>query len=94
MGDVGRREQFRGSSTQRRSVGFCPEPCGKARFVARADAKKCLKEMFAGESMTVYRCGLDAQYFHIGHTPYLVKRGVQSRGETAVGNRGEGERLS
>ena len=56
-------------------IGTCPD-CGKLRFTSRKKTKQYMHNRFPKERMSVYRCGA---YFHFGHTPWGVKRGVQDR---------------
>lgn len=57
-------------------VGTCEE-CGKQCFPTRKAARGYMKRKRTdGEALSVYRCG---EYFHFGHTPYMVARGAQQR---------------
>lgn len=52
--------------------------CGKLRFRTRKAAKRALRRLQTSDSMSAYPCG---DYWHIGHTPWAVRRGVVSRHE-------------
>ena len=62
-------------SAQAAPVGECPLD-GKLRFLSRKAARAWMRKTHPGESMTVYEC---ETYFHYGHAPYVVTRGVISR---------------
>jgi hypothetical protein len=57
-------------------------PCGKVRFLSKADAKKTITRM-KGRSgrMHAYRCTdpLGGEFWHVGHVPVDLKRGWVSR---------------
>lgn len=82
---MARHKARRGSDTeskrhQRAVAGHgtrCPD-CGKRRFNSRKAARKAARTIKPGEQMGVYRCG---DYWHFGHTPYVVARGVIDRRE-------------
>lgn len=59
--------------------GPCPT-CGKLRWPSRAAAKKAARQMTGrvGGRLTAYRCG---DYWHLGHPPSLLVRGVVGRDE-------------
>ena len=65
------------------SVGKCAT-CGKQCFITRKAAKAFMNRKFPNEKMTTYRCG---DYFHFGHTPYGIKRGIQDRREWSLDRR-------
>ena len=52
------------------------EDCGKLRYLSRKAARLAARRGHPGESMSTYRCG---DYWHIGHTPYAIKRGFKER---------------
>lgn len=56
-------------------VGECKK-CGKMCFPTRKAARHYKKKRFPQASMTIYKCG---EYFHFGHTPYGIKRGITDR---------------
>lgn len=58
-----------------RDVGTCPD-CGKRRYVTRKAARRVARLVCPGEQVSVYRCG---DYFHFGHTPYIIARGAKAR---------------
>lgn len=62
-------------------VGTCIG-CGKMCFTSRKTAKKYVTDAFPNQGMSVYRCEEDIRYFHFGHTPYMVARGIKARGQT------------
>lgn len=55
----------------------CPT-CGKKQWYTRADAKAVAKKGHQGDSVNVYRCG---EFFHIGHLPAAVRRGLSTRSD-------------
>ena len=56
-------------------VGTC-HTCGKLCFLTRKDARMYLRKSFPGEKMSIYPCG---DYYHFGHTPWGIKRGITDR---------------
>lgn len=60
------------------------ESCGKMCFTSRKAAKKYVTTHFRSDPQTVYRCDGNPEYFHFGHTPQLVARGVKRRGATTA----------
>jgi hypothetical protein len=62
-------------SSEAAPVGVCGV-CGKLSFLSRKAARANMRKVHPGESMQVYTCGI---YFHYGHSPYVVSRGVISR---------------
>jgi hypothetical protein len=67
------------------------EHCGKMCFTARKLAKKYVSDFFPGQGLTVYRCEGNPDYFHFGHTPWKVARGVQERGYATAKRREDAE---
>jgi len=63
------------SSVMPYSVGSCPK-CGKQCFTSRKAARAHWRKRLPQEQMSVYQCG---QYFHYGHMPYSVQRGLTPR---------------
>ena len=57
-------------------IGTCPD-CGKYRYVSKQAAKKTAKKLFPDDRLSPYRCG---DYWHFGHLPYAVQRGINPRG--------------
>lgn len=57
-------------------VRICPE-CGKRCYRSRKAAKQAMRELQSGDQMSVYPCG---EFWHFGHTPYGVLRGIRPRG--------------
>lgn len=55
--------------------GKCPD-CGKVRYRSRADAKKAARTRNL-PGMSPYECS--DGYWHLGHLPPVVKRGVVGR---------------
>lgn len=55
----------------------CPE-CGKHRYLTRKAARAARKR-HKKETLSVYLCG---DYWHYGHTPWQIRRGVQARSNT------------
>lgn len=60
-------------------VGRCTS-CGKLCFRTRKEARHHHKKAHPGEKFAVYECG---PYWHYGHKPYLIQRGVTSRHDYA-----------
>ena len=58
-------------------VGTCPS-CGKLRFITRKNCRAWSRKAHPGEAMQVYEC---EGYYHYGHSPYIVMRGVIARSE-------------
>lgn len=56
-------------------VGECPT-CGKLRFLSRKAARANARKAHPDQKMQVYECG---EYYHYGHSPYIVMRGVIGR---------------
>ncbi|MGW0039840.1 hypothetical protein [Gordonia sp. NPDC003376] len=54
----------------------CPD-CGKRSYRAKRDAKTLRRRLGDGR-LSVYRC-LGSGYWHVGHKPHLLARGVISR---------------
>ncbi len=54
-------------------------PCGKLSWLTRKAARHAVKVGHAGEAMTIYRCPVDPDVFHIGHRVYPVARGFSPR---------------
>lgn len=57
-------------------------PCGKLRFLSKADAKKVIGRMKGRTGrMHAYRCTdpLGQDFWHIGHVPTDLKRGDATR---------------
>lgn len=54
--------------------------CRKLCFKSRKLAKRYMLSHHPEGGMTVYPCE-GSEYYHYGHTPYLVKRGVKQRGQ-------------
>jgi hypothetical protein len=54
------------------------ETCGKVRFRNRKAARARAKKLYPGDHMSTYKCG---EYWHIGHIPWAVRRGVRARDE-------------
>ncbi|MCR1785339.1 hypothetical protein KVF89_22555 [Nocardioides carbamazepini] len=62
----------------------CPEPCGKVRYLTRRAAKLARRRQVTnararGSHLTVYRCHVERQFFHLGTLPPQVIAGEQSR---------------
>ena len=53
--------------------------CGKRSYADRKAAKLARKHT-GGSGLSVYRCPLSDSW-HIGHTPYLINRGISSRND-------------
>lgn len=53
--------------------------CGKFSWLTRKAARRAVKLGHAGESMTIYRCPVDPDVFHVGHRAYPVARGFSPR---------------
>lgn len=51
--------------------------CGKRGYFAKRDAKT-VRRVHGGDHLSVYRCG-SSGYWHIGHKPALLTRGIISR---------------
>jgi hypothetical protein len=49
--------------------------CGKLCFRTRKEAKTYQRRYLRADHLNVYKCG---DYFHLGHMPYLIARGVVS----------------
>jgi hypothetical protein len=63
-------------------VGTCAT-CGKRCYPSKARAKKVARSLRgdrSGQHLSVYRCG-DSAYWHLGHLPRDVVRGVMGRDE-------------
>lgn len=61
-------------------------PCGKRAYHSRKHAKQAARETpnrsrAVNTAMAEYRCPVNEDMWHVGHKPYLVMRGVQSRSE-------------
>lgn len=57
-------------------------PCGKVRFLTKADAKKTIGRMRGRQGrMHAYRCDGDGvgEFWHIGHVPVALRYGDISR---------------
>jgi len=74
------------------SAGACPT-CGKVRFTSRKDARAAGRRLkHTGDPLSAYRCG---DYWHIGHLPTDIRRGVRSRDQmTPAIPRGQAARSS
>lgn len=63
----------------------CPAPCGKLRYIRRRAAMLAIRQMRGcgrGDShLTVYRCRIAREFFHIGTLPALVISGKIGRDE-------------
>lgn len=58
-------------------VGSAPKrpvcrPCEKYIYGSRKEARQIMKNTYPGEELNAYRC--DQGNWHIGHTPWYVKR--------------------
>lgn len=69
-------------------IGTCSD-CGKLCFASRKKARQYMNQRFPQAKMSVYRCGA---YFHFGHTPWAVKRGVVGRDEWTPQQKGKGRK--
>ncbi|MEV6633901.1 hypothetical protein AB0M54_24430 [Actinoplanes sp. NPDC051470] len=56
------------------------EGCGKVSFVSRKDARRGARRAVDGERPRAYRCPT-SPYWHLGHLPEDVRRGVIDREE-------------
>lgn len=60
------------------SFGRCPD-CGKLRYLTRKAARLVIRRMrWRDGRLSAYRCG---DWWHIGHTPGIIRRGEVSRAE-------------
>lgn len=56
-------------------VGLCGV-CGKQCYTSRKAAKEAAHRAHPQEKLSVYRCD---KFFHYGHKPYVVTRGLAER---------------
>ena len=61
---------------ERRYVGTC-STCGKYQFETRKAARLAARSLYPADVMRAYRCG---QWWHIGHSPEAVRRGLRPAG--------------
>lgn len=57
---------------------ICPT-CGKRSYLTRHAARQAKRLHSDRRGLSVYRCS--SGYWHIGHLPYLVRRGNATRGD-------------
>lgn len=69
------RHQIRAGGRDRASLGWC-ETHRKVLFLTRKGARKVRRN---GSELSAYRCDVVPGFWHLGHLPIHVKRGVGER---------------
>lgn len=64
------------------SLGTCVEH-GKRLYTSRKAARKAAKRHLIGEHVNAYRCDEQPAFYHFGHLPKIVQRGLATRDQLA-----------
>lgn len=62
-----------------RHIGVC-DTCGKRKYLNRADAKAVAKRL-NDDHVVAYRCPHSQGYWHVGHLPIPVIKGIALKSE-------------
>jgi len=60
-------------------IGVC-DACGKRKYLSRSAAKTVVKRLNE-DHMVAYRCPREREYWHVGHLPTPVIRGVAPKSD-------------
>ena len=82
---VGKKRHGKAPANNIITYGKC-DACGKIRFQSRADAKRRARQLFPGDHLTAYACG---NWWHFGHPPASVVRGIGWKNERRLVNRAQ-----
>lgn len=67
------------------SWGTCDD-CGKVCYGSRKHARRHARALNRAH-LYAYQCPVDGRYWHLGHQPYLIARGVIARADFAPRSR-------
>jgi hypothetical protein len=75
--------------TGREATSYHTCACGKRAFYSRKQARRWVRQMNCSSSgMSVYECKHVPGYWHFGHAPSLLVRGVITRDQVMQQKRG------
>lgn len=81
---VGKKRHAKpGAKTNKiRQLGYCPvDGCTKIMYESRSDARRAARKFYPGDHLTAYECN---GFWHFGHPPPKVIRGLGWGGETRL----------